>query len=121
MAHDARRDRDATGMDDGDMDSIEEDEGADVGRPRKTLTTTIAARFTPEEAEVVRRVAQARGLSASDVIRDAVKTAYTQTRPPIDQTVVTQVYDTGPRSHAPQPKLQYAGDFRAGSAPRTGR
>lgn len=46
----------------------------DPPRARGTLSATITVRFTPEEADLIRRAAQARGASYSDVIREAVRT-----------------------------------------------
>ncbi len=60
-----------------DPDMWGEGETFEAPRRRKALSATITVRFSPEEADAIRRIAQSAGQSYSDVVREAVK-AYTQ-------------------------------------------
>lgn len=68
-----------------------EAERRDKPRRRRRLSATITVRFSPEEADLIRRMAEARDVSYSDIIREAVK-AYAEPRRPIEHSVMTQDY-----------------------------
>jgi hypothetical protein len=43
------------------------------GRPSRGLSAIITVRFTPEEAAIIRREAQASGATYSDIVRNAIR------------------------------------------------
>lgn len=61
----------------------------DSGQANKSVVMTV--RFTSEEADLVRAVAQKRSMSSSDLIREAVK-EYTQPRFLAQRGTVQSVY-----------------------------
>lgn len=63
----------------------------DKPRQRKNLSATITVRFSPEEADLIRHMAEERGASYSDIIREAIK-AYAEPSHPIVGSVMTQEY-----------------------------
>ncbi len=60
----------------------------DQPRRRETLTATITVRFSAEEAGAIRRLSQAKRMSYSDVIREAVR-RYTQPAFSVEVGVIT--------------------------------
>ena len=44
-----------------------------IGRPTRGLKATITVRFTEEEADLIRREAQATGATYSEVVRNAIR------------------------------------------------
>jgi len=87
-----------------------------VNTGRKNLNVTIAARFAADEAQEVRRIAQVRGISASDFIREAV-TAYVavESRGARSNRNVTQEYSPRSTFDMPRPWAQTSPDFQSGS------
>ncbi len=51
------------------------------GRPSKGLKATITVRFTEEEADIIRREAQATGATYSEVVRNAIRAKAAVTAP----------------------------------------
>jgi len=62
-----------THKDDEDMWEDVEPPKRRKGRPTKGLKATITVRFTEEEADTIRREAQATGATYSEVVRNAIR------------------------------------------------
>lgn len=63
------------------------------GRPRgQNLSVTVAARFSPDEAAILRGIAAARGMSASDFVRHAVQAALAPSGPALRDRNITYDY-----------------------------
>lgn len=79
-----------------DPDVWGDGEKFDAPRQRKGLSATITVRFASEEADAIRRLAQAKHVFYSDIVREAVK-AYTHPRFSVEITtkreIVTHVYN----------------------------
>jgi hypothetical protein len=79
---------------------------------RKNLSVTLGVRFTPEEAEHLRQVAQQRCLSYSDIVRAAVK-AYMphHTTPLLRGRNFTHICTVPPETVASQAAVEFGGAF----------
>jgi hypothetical protein len=73
-----------------------EPEAVGEPRPRSSYSVTITVRFSPREAEMIRRLAEEKSASYSDILREAVK-AYAEARRPIESRAITENYN--PRSY----------------------
>ena len=80
-------------------------------RRRRRLSATITVRFSPEEADLIRRMAEARDVSYSDIIREAVK-AYAEPRRPIEHSVMTQDYSARTTVSVGRPNITLDPTFR---------
>lgn len=93
-------------------------EPRDQPRLRRTLSATITVRFSPEEAEAIRRMAAERDLSYSDIVRAAVK-AYADPRPTLLHRETRVNYGMGPAVSASKVPLDHDQGFQYGIPPAT--
>lgn len=100
-----------------DPDLWGEGEGPDVPRERKKLSATITVRFSPDEANLIRQVAQSKGLSYSDVVRAAVR-EYTQPRLSVESGVMTQFYGWTKQHLGQAGEVTLGGDLQKATEPR---
>jgi predicted DNA binding CopG/RHH family protein len=92
-----------------------ETEERDAPRARHTLSISIAVRFSPDDAERIRDLAQESGLSYSDIVRAAVR-QYTVPLPPIVGSNVTHNVGRPVVVQSARPEVTLGEDFQGGSA-----
>jgi hypothetical protein len=81
----------------------------DQPRRRETLTATITVRFSAEEAAAIRRLSQAKRMSYSDVVRDAVRN-YTQPAFSVEVGVFTASF-ARPTFQSRRPVVELGGNL----------
>lgn len=90
----------------------------DMPHRKKGLSATITVRFSPEEADSIRRAAQSKSVSYSDIVREAVR-AYTQPvftlKAGYPVGVVAQKYSQPVSDTAVG--LEFGGDFEQRASP----
>jgi hypothetical protein len=88
-------------------------------RPRGGLSATITVRFSPEEAGAIRRLARARNVHYSDIVRDAVR-AYAHPGALVERGQITQFFYAGPGDPKDRmPHVTLEGDLRKAMEPPT--
>lgn len=78
---------------------------------RKSLSATITVRFSAEEADLIRRMAEERSASYSDIIREAIK-AYAEPSHPIIGGSLSQEYSGRSGITVRQPDIRPDATFR---------
>jgi Family of unknown function (DUF6290) len=88
-------------------------EERDPPRQRRGLNETISVRLSAEESNLLRRLAEAIGVSYSEIMRKALKAYAGSGRQPEDR-VWTMDYHVFAKPTVPRPSIEYGDGFNQG-------
>ena len=94
-------------------------EERDPPRQRNGLSETVTVRLSAEESDLLRRMAEAIGVSYSEIMRKALK-LYEGSGRQLEESVLTMDYSRRAAPKVPQPTVEFGDGFNKGSAIPTG-
>jgi hypothetical protein len=94
-------------------------EGRDPPRRRRGMSSTITIRLTSEVSDLLRNMAEAKGVSYSEIMRKALK-MYAGSGRPLEDPVLTVDYSVSLKPKVQRPQVEYSKGFNQGRTIRTG-